>query len=857
MMQNLNKQAWRVFKLEVEVGGRLISIETGEIGRQANGAVLVTDGKTIIYTTACCSDEPQSDGSFVPLQVNYAERFSAAGRTSGAYFKRDGRPKEGEILASRLVDRPIRPMFAEGWSNDTQLLSWVLSYDGNHSPEPLAITAAGAALAVSDIPLKKMVAGVRVGLLPDQGFVINPTEQQRELSRLDMVIAGTAEAVLMVEGYCDFLTEEQVLEAVRAGSEAIATICTAVEEWARAVGKAKRHDVIHPPAHLDDSLEAYAGKQIENAFRIPGKQARGEAVAAIKERVLADFCTVVTDAKNSPLASSKTRSASIDTIDSAESVDDVLDGMAVSAAFKRVQSRIMRRLVVEEGYRVDGRGVREVRPIWSRAGLLPCVHGSALFTRGETQAVAVTTLGSSVAAQKDDRLTNDPDDDLRKFYLNYYFPPSSVGETGRVGGAGRREIGHGMLAERSLNPIIPDEADFPYTIRVESTITESNGSSSMASVCGGCLSLMDAGVPIKRPVAGVAMGLVLEPDGSFVVLTDILGSEDALGDMDFKVAGDQTAITAFQMDIKVEGITVEVMAAALAQASEGRRHILTQMAACSPAPRGALSEYAPRLRQLTVDPDKLGLLIGPGGRTIRGLVEESGVESIKVLDNLTGLVEVNAPSDASLEDALKRIQALLEEPEVGRTYTDCKVMGVEKFGIFVEILPNKQGLVHVSELDSTRVEDPSELFSVGDTLDVKLLDIDAQGRLKLSRRALMEGASGNGATPSAPLPEPVVGQVFREAVVKRVMPYGVFVEYQPTRQGLVHVSELDTAFVGDVASMYQEGDMLDVMMKGMNNGKILLSRKSVLLLDATAEEGPSTPRAVEPALPTLARPSSL
>lgn len=702
---------------QLKYGDRYITLETGEIGRQASGAVMVTDGETMIYTTVCADADNASDGSFAPLQVNYTERFSAAGRTSGGFVKRDSRPKEHEVLVSRLVDRPLRPAVADGWPHSTQVLQWVMSYDSVHAPEPLAITAAGAAMALSEVPMKRAVAGVRVGLIPGRGFVVNPTVPEMEESRLDLVMAGTSEAVLMIEGFCDFLTEADMLEAIALGQATIAEMCRGIEAFAAEVGAPKRVDeVLTPPAGLDDAVRAMIGADLENAYRTTsGKKERGEIVGELKSRVKAALVGEPGDDGTTP-------------------EEQKYDGTNVSLALKRVESGVMRSLVLNEGYRADGRGVNEVRPIWSRAGVLPRTHGSVLFTRGETQALAVTTLGCKDSAQRVDSMAGS-DEENRRFYLQYFFPPSSVGETGRVGPPGRREVGHGNLAERALAPVVPSESEFPYTIRVESTITESNGSSSMASVCGGCLAMLDAGVPLRRTIAGVAMGLVLEPDGRFVVLTDILGSEDALGDMDFKVAGDDTGITAFQMDIKVEGITLPIMESALQAAGAGRRHILGEMAKCSPPPRGGLSQFAPRIRTLMIPVEKIGAVIGSGGRTARAIQEVTGVE---IQIEQTGEVFLKGPSDEALVAAEESVRALAFDPEVGRVYRCARVVQVAPFGAFVEVAPKRDGLLHVSEWDVSRTASIADVVKEGDLVDVMVLEVaEGSGKIKLSRKAVL------------------------------------------------------------------------------------------------------------------------
>ncbi|KAL4853937.1 Polyribonucleotide nucleotidyltransferase [Chlorella vulgaris] len=833
-------------QLRIAVGDREILLETGEIGRQAGGAVMVTDGETMLYTTACADEDSSSDGSFAPLQVNYTERFSAAGRTSGGFLKREGRPKDHEVLVARLIDRPIRPMIQSGWTHSTQVLTWVMSYDGTHSPEPLAITAAGAALALSDVPLRSAVAGARVALLPGRGFVVNPTVEEMEGSTLDMVIAGTSEAVLMIEGFCDFLTDEQMLEAVRCGHDAIRTMCVAIDEWAAKLGKPKRtSSLLLPPEGLDDTIRAMIGQQIEEGYRsTPSKQERGELFGALRQQVRD---ALVLPAAASPQQPQQPQQQQDDSNGAAEKRYAY---PTVSMALKRVESAIMRRLVLEAGFRADGRGVADVRPIWSRAAVLPRTHGSVLFTRGETQALAVTTLGCNRSAQRIDSMS--VEDEEQRFYLQYSFPPSSVGETGRTGAPGRREVGHGNLAERALLPVVPDEASFPYTIRVESTITESNGSSSMASVCGGCLSMLDAGVPLKRMVAGVAMGLILEADGRFVVLTDILGSEDALGDMDFKVAGDGQGITAFQMDIKVEGITLDILQTALEAAGNGRRHILAEMERCSPAPRATLSQYAPRIRQMTVPLDKVGMAIGPGGRTIRQIEEATGVDM--QIDGDTGFVTLKGDTEEACAQAEALLKGLVSDPEVGTVYRGCKVTSVMPFGAFVEVLPKREGLLHVSEWGYSHVRNVADVVKEGDLVDVMVLEVQDSGKIKLSRKSVLQadgvpapppsaadsGGDSGGSSPrsggrGAPKAVPEEGKVYRGCRITQIMPFGAFVEVLPRVEGLVHVSEWSAAFTRNIADDAAIGDTVDVLvLEAPQGGKMRLSRKAVAAAEAAA-----------------------
>lgn len=750
--------------LTLTVGGREITIETGRIGRQANGAVMIRDGDTMVYATACAEEEA-GDTDFLPLSVNYQERFSAAGRTSGGFFKKEGKIRDHEVLVSRLIDRPIRPMVAKGFSRETQLLLWVMSYDGEHSADALSITAAGAALAISDIPLLKPVAGVRVGLI-DGKYVVNPTVQQMKNSTLDMVVAGTSDAVLMIEGYCDLLSEEQLLEAVQVGQDALSEICKELAKWREEVGKPKIDASSYmPPKELKGLMKELAGKDTTRALMVKGKKERSVAVHALEQRLMealtgkAGTFKPDTQTPLEEVVSSKDERViddddapllallEVEEDDSSEkqpiSTKPVTSTQLyspgdVKQAFKSVMSEEMRRLVVEEGLRSDGRGPRDIRPITSSCGLLPRVHGSVLFTRGETQAIAVATLGGENMGQRLDNMTCQ---ELKRFYLQYTFPPSSVGETGRIFGSSRREIGHGTLAERALEPVLPDVVDFPYTVRVESTITESNGSSSMASVCGGCLAMLDAGVPLKSSVAGVAMGLILNTEEGGgrerepMILSDILGSEDALGDMDFKVAGNEVGVTAFQMDIKVEGITVEVMAKALQQAKEGRCHILGEMAKCSPSPANQLSTYAPRIVSLKIAAEKVKEIVGSQGKTIRSIMEQSGVDNIDVKDD--GSITILAKDLESMQIARRRIDAICMVPEVGKTYRNCAVKSLMPYGVFVEIAPGKEGLCHISELSLNRLNQVQDAVKEGDFIDVKLLEINTRGQLRLSRKAVL------------------------------------------------------------------------------------------------------------------------
>ncbi|MBS0655525.1 MAG: polyribonucleotide nucleotidyltransferase [Verrucomicrobia bacterium] len=640
--------------------------------------------------------------------MDYQEKFSSAGKTPAGFIKREGKPTEREILTSRLIDRPLRPMFEDGYYHDTQILSYVWSYDGVNSPDVLAICAASCALALSDIPLVKPIAAVRVGYVNDQ-FVVNPTIEQQKTSALDLVIAGTEDAVLMIEGHCKFLTEEQVLKAIEMGQDAIRTICHAIIKWQSEIGKPKKRDtlkVINP--EFIATAEKLVAPQLKEATRIKEKLLREEAVAALEAIVIGHLC--------------------------AEGATPACSELEAKTAFKKINSDAMRQMILQEGIRSDGRSVTEIRPISIEQSFLPRAHGSSLFTRGETQSLAICVLGGENMAQRFEDLDGEG---ASRFYLQYFFPPFSVGEVGRNGPPGRREIGHGKLAERALHSILPTKEMFPYTIRLESNITESNGSSSMASVCGGCLALMDAGVPVTRPVAGIAMGLILEKSG-YAILSDILGVEDALGDMDFKVTGDHEGITAFQMDIKVEGITIEIMKVALAQAKKGRVHILDKMLEVCPQPRKEMSEWAPRIETIQIKPSKIGTIIGPGGKQIRAITEEFNVD-VDISDD--GLVSISSSSFQGLEDAKAFIMGLVAEIEIGKVYNG-KITSIVPFGVFVEVLPGKEGLCHISELDTSRIENifdytEKQNMKVGSPLTVTAVDINERGQVKLSRRAAM------------------------------------------------------------------------------------------------------------------------
>lgn len=687
----------------ISIGGKTITFETGKIARQANGAVMLRCGETMLLTTACAQSEAAPDIDFFPLRVDYQEKFSSAGRTLGGFIKREGRPTEREILTCRLIDRPLRPMFVDGYYNEVQILSYVLSYDGANAPEPLAICGASAALVISDIPLIKPIGAVRVGMVGDT-FIINPTVEEQKASRLDLILAGTDDAILMIEGYADFLTEEQFLDAIEEGHQAIQKICEGLSDWQKEIGQKKWNGELRiPPKELLDQIDAKVARPLEETFKMKDKQAREEKVKEIKESVLAALMPEGEEPKYSKVM--------------------------IMSAFKKLHAHHMRQMVLKENRRSDGRKCDEIRQINVETGLLPRTHGSALFTRGETQALAVATLGSESMGQRFETLDGE---DSRRFYLQYSFPPFSVGEVGRVGSPGRREIGHGKLAERALYMTVPRHEGFPYVIRLESNITESNGSSSMASVCGGCLALMDAGIPIQRPISGIAMGLILEGE-KYAILSDILGEEDALGDMDFKIAGDANGITAFQLDIKIEGINKQIMKAAVAQAKQGRLHILQKMLEVCPKSKEHLSAHAPHIETMQIKPSKIGTVIGPGGKQIRAIVEQTGAQ-IDIND--AGIVSISATSKESMEKAKKIVHDLTADIEINKTYTG-RVVSVVEFGCFVELFPGKEGLCHISELAHARVANVRDICKEGDVMEVKVLDINDRGQIKLSRKALL------------------------------------------------------------------------------------------------------------------------
>src|SRR5919198_997288 len=687
------------------VGGRELIVETGELAGQANGSVLVTYGETVVLVTAVVSETPREGIDFFPLTVDVEEKLYAAGKIPGGFRKREGRPPERSILASRLTDRPIRPLFPKGFRNDVQVVATVLSADQENDPDVLAICGASAALCISDIPFKGPVAGVRVGYI-DGEYVINPTETQLESSRLDLIVAGTRDAVMMVEAGARGLPEDVMLEAVRRGHEALQPILDLQERLVAAVGKSKREFALAtPPEDLGPALHQFVGERLRSAVLNADKTARRDAIAELRHAAI------------EALAGGETSAYT------AKEVGEAFDG-ALKA--------LTRSMILDEGIRPDGRDTRTIRPISCKVGLLPRTHGSGLFTRGQTQVLSTVTLGPGTDEQIIDYISAV---ERKRFLHHYNFPPFSTGEVKPLRGPGRREIGHGALVERSLAAVIPPEDEFPYVIRLVAEGLCSNGSTSMASVCAGCLALMDAGVPIAAPVAGIAMGLITDEQGRYAILTDIQGIEDALGDMDFKVAGTAEGVTGLQMDIKVTGITFEIMQQAVQQAHEARLFILDRMQQVIAEPREQLSPYAPRITSIKINPEKIGALIGPGGKNIRG-IQDATKTTIEVQDD--GTVNVASSSGTAAEEAIRQIRALTQEVEVGQVYQGI-VKRLMSFGAFVEILPNKEGLVRMSELAPGRVENVEDVVSIGDPLEVKVIEIDSQGRINLSHRQTLPG----------------------------------------------------------------------------------------------------------------------
>jgi len=691
---------------DIKIGSQTLSFETGKLAKQADGSVVVRFGDTVVLVTACHSGSPREGIDFLPLTVDYREYTYASGRIPGGFFKREGKPSEKEVLTSRMTDRPIRPLFPAGWRHETQVIALVLSADSENDSDVLAITGASAALAISEIPFQKTIAAVRIGLV-DGEFLVNPTYEQRRRSRLDLVVAGSRDGLVMVEAGAKEVSEEETVHALETAHAAIKDIVAVIDDLAKEIGRRK----LEAPAR-EISREFYREVEekvlvpLSEAMRIRGKLENYDRVDEVLEELIASLPE-----------------------------GEVQRKVEAKTIFKELKEKVLRDEVLQRAVRLDGRKFDQIRDIWTEVGVLPRVHGSAVFTRGETQALVTATLGT---AEDQQRVEGVEGDGYKRFMLHYNFPPFSVGEVAFLRGPGRREVGHGALAERALAPVVPGEDTFPYTIRIVSDILESNGSSSMASVCGGSLAMMDAAVPLTAPVAGIAMGLIMdEQTGKYAVLSDIAGAEDHYGDMDFKVAGTAAGITALQMDIKVTGITAQVMREALAQARAGRLFILEKMAGTLKEPRKNISTFAPRIITIKIPVDKIRDVIGPGGKTIRSIIDRTGVK-IDVEDD--GRVNVASADESSAQKAISLIQELTATPELHKVYIG-KVQRITDFGAFVEIMPGTDGLLHVSELANHRVKDVRDVLKEGEQLPVKVINIDPTGKIRLSRKAVLNEAA--------------------------------------------------------------------------------------------------------------------
>ncbi len=686
----------------MDLGGRPLTLEFGEVCKQANGGLLVRYGDTVVVVAATGTKTPREGVDFFPLTVDFEEKMYAVGKIPGGFIKREGRPSTHAVLTSRLIDRPIRPMFPDGYRNDVQIVATAVSVDPDNAPDIPGMIGASAALCVSDIPFEGPIAGVRVGLIDGQ-YIVNPTVEQFKVSRLNLAVAGTTDAILMVEAGCKEISEQEMLDAIFFAHENIKKICEFISGIQAEIGKPKMEvPKYNPPEELVKEIEEFGAEKLKAALMDANKLQREENVDRVKKEIAEAFIEKYPE-----------------------------NGTDVAYITQKLVKKIVRRTIAVDKIRPDGRALDEVRPVTCRVGLLPRVHGSSLFTRGQTQIMNACTLAPLREAQVIEGLGPE---EMQRYIHHYNFPPYSVGETKPLRSPGRREIGHGALAERALLPVIPSEEDFPYTLRLVSEVLESNGSSSMGSVCASTLSLMDAGVPIKAPVAGVAMGLVKDGD-FFTILTDIQGLEDALGDMDFKVAGTEHGITAMQMDMKIDGINREIFEQALAQAKRGREFIMGKMMECISEPRKSLSRWAPKITSITVDPEKIAKIIGPGGKTIKKIVDETGAK-IDIEDS--GKVYIASPDSDAIEKAIKTIDGITAEAEVGKVYTG-KVTRIMNFGAFVEILPGKEGMVHISQLSTERVEKVEDVVSVGDEIMVKCVEIDSKGRINLSRKAILQG----------------------------------------------------------------------------------------------------------------------
>ena len=701
--QLLRNQTYRTFK--TAVGGRLLQMEIGKVCELANGQVMVRYGDTVVNVTACASKEPRPDIDFFPLSCDYEEKMYAAGKIPGGFIKREGRPSERAVLNSRLMDRPLRPLFPKGFFNDVQVVATVMSVDPDCSPEIVAMIGSSVALAISDIPWEGPTASVLIGMV-DGEFVVNPTLAQRQASTLHLVVSGTKEAIMMVEAGAQEVPEDVILDAIMFAHEEIKKIIVFIDEVIEEIGKPKMAvNLYKVPEEIDQAVREYAEGKMRTAIQTYDKMERLENMDAVEVETKEYFAVTYPENEKD-----------------------------IANVLYNITKEQVRSLILDDEIRPDNRKHTEIRPIWCETGILPRTHGTGLFTRGQTQVLSVVTLGALGEAQTIDGITEEEE---KRYMHHYNFPPYSVGEAGRMKSPGRREIGHGALAERAIVPVLPTEEDFPYAIRVVSEVLSSNGSTSMGSTCGSCLALMDAGVPIRKPVAGIAMGLIerVEEDGSskMAILSDIQGMEDFLGDMDFKVAGTADGVTAIQMDIKVHGLSREILEKALSQAKEGRMFIMNKMLEVIPAPKPELSPYAPRIISMQIDPDKIRTVIGPGGKTINKIIADTGVK-IDIDD--TGLIYIAAPDMESANAGMREIELLTKDVEVGEVY-EGKVVRIMNFGAFIEILPGKEGLLHISKMAKERVEKVEDVMNIGDIVKVKVTEIDSQDRINLSRKELL------------------------------------------------------------------------------------------------------------------------
>ena len=774
---------------------KTMEISTGKIAKLANGSCVVRMGDTMLLAAACSGPaRPGSD--FFPLQVDYREKYSAAGTFPGGYIKREGRPSTKEILTCRVTDRPLRPLFPKGFFDEVQVQALLLSTDDQNDADVLCMLGASAALVLSDLPFGGPIGACRVGMV-DGKYIANPTNEERKESSLDLVYAGLADKVIMIEGEASECSEADLQGAMAFANEVVKVQIAAQLELAEKAGKAKKEPALHlVPEEVMTALSEEFGSRIEEACIIPGKSDRCAALDIIKADAVASL------------------SSKLETVEDLE--------LEISKGLDSLVKKATRTAIIERQYRPDGRGIEDLREISAEVGVLPVVHGSGLFSRGETQALVIATLGNDKCSQISDAISG-PDDTEERFYLHYNFPNFSVGEVGRIMGPGRREIGHGDLAQRSVAKVVPE--DFPYVVRCVSEVMGSNGSTSMASVCGATLALMDAGVPIKAPVAGISCGLVTDDNGAELLLTDILGAEDHFGDMDFKVCGTRDGITGFQLDLKLPGISLDLLGKAMERTLSARMIILDKMAECIAEPRPEISKNAPGMTVVQINPEKIGALIGPGGKNIRAITDETGA-SVDVAED--GTVKIMAPDGDALEDAKKRVLACTAEPEIGEVY-EGKVTGIKDFGAFVEIIPGCEGLLHISEMADYRVREVTDICKEGDTIEVKVIDIDRSGKIRLSRKALLEG--GDGAEPKADVPkfDPELNAVYRGKVTG-VKDFGAFVEIGPGCEGLLHISEMADYRVKDVRDICNEGDFVTVKVIKIDesNGKISLSRKAAL-----------------------------